>query len=144
MPIGEKLLIAAMAGQTFLAFAILILMGRERVPRVLRGEIAMADIAVDRSAYPLRARLLSNSFDNQFQLPVLFYVAGQLFIHFGTVGWVEIALGWIFVASRIIHAFIHVTSNDVPTRFAAYSAGLAVLALFWLWLLVRLLLLPSI
>jgi hypothetical protein len=144
VPLTEKLLILAIAAQIFLAFAILILMGRERVPRVLRGEIAMADIAVDRSAYPLRARLLSNSLDNQFQLPVLFYVAGLLFIHFGAVGWVEIALGWIFVASRIIHALIHVTTNDVPTRFAAYSVGLAVLAFFWLWLLVRLLLLPSI
>jgi hypothetical protein len=144
VPLTEKLLILAIAAQVFLTLTVLVLMGRERVPRVLRGEIAMADIAVDRSAYPLRARLLSNSFDNQFQLPVLFYSAGLLFIYFGAVGWVEVALGWIFVASRIIHAVIHVTTNDVPTRFAAYSAGLAVLALFWLWLLVRLLLLPSI
>ncbi|MBJ3785318.1 MAPEG family protein [Devosia sediminis] len=143
MPLVDKLLILAIGAQVFLAIAILVLMGRERVPRVMSGEIPVADIAVERSGYPLKARLLSNSFDNQFQLPVLFFVGALLLLQLGFVSWVDVLLAWLFVALRIAHAAIHVTSNDVPRRFAAYSAGLAVLTLFWLWLLIRILLVPS-
>ncbi|NGP18943.1 MAPEG family protein [Devosia aurantiaca] len=144
MPLVDKLLILAMGAQVLLTVAILVLMGRERVPRVMSGEIDVADIAVERTAYPLKARLLSNSFDNQFQLPMLFFVAALLALQTGLVGWVEVVLAVLFVALRYVHAVIHVTTNRVHRRFAAYSAGLAVLAVFWLWLLFRILSLPSI
>jgi hypothetical protein len=140
MPLVDKLLILAMAVQAFLAMGLVFWLGMERVPRVARGEIRIADIAVERSAYPLKARLLSNSFDNQFQLPVLFFVGALIVLQLGLVTWVEVVLAWLFVAMRIAHAAIHVTSNRVFRRFAAYTAGLAVLAIFWLWLVIRVLL----
>lgn len=144
MTLTAKLFILAIAGQVFLTMAILVLMGRERVPRVMSGEIPMASVAVDRDAYPLKARLLSNNFDNQFQLPVLFYVGALLAFNISP-GWLEVTLAWVFVVTRYVHAYIHVTHNRVTQRFAAYSAGLAVLAVFWLWLVVRLVILaPSI
>ena len=144
MPLLDKLLALAMAAQVLLTLGLLIWMGRERVPRVMRGEIRVADIAVDKSAYPLKARLLSNSFDNQFQLPLLFFVGALAALHFGLLDWFIVGLAWLFVALRYVHAAIHVTTNRVYRRFAAYTAGLAVLALFWLWLVFRLLLAPSI
>ena len=145
MPFTTRLLIVAISAQVLLTLAILILMGRERVPRIMSGEIAMADIAVERSAYPLQARLLSNNFDNQFQLPVLFYVAALLALWSGTVGWVEVVFAWAFVALRCVHAAIHTTSNSLLPRFSAYTAGMVVLIVLWLWLVVRLVILaPSI
>ena len=145
MPLTAKLLILAMAAQVLLTLVILVLMGRERVPRIMSGEIRMADVAVERTAYPLRARLLSNNFDNQFQLPVLFYVAVMLVLWTGSVGWVELILAWLFVALRYVHAAIHVTTNTLLQRFAVYTAGLAVLAALWLLLVFRLVILaPSI
>ena len=144
MPLLDKLLALAMAAQVLLTLGLLIWMGRERVPRVMRGEIRVADIAVDKSAYPLKARLLSNSFDNQFQLPLLFFVGALAALHFGLLDWSIVGLAWLFVALRYVHAAIHVTTNRVYRRFTAYVAGLAVLALFWLWLVLRLLLVPSV
>ena len=138
MPLIDKLLVLAMAAQVFLAMAILVLMGLERVPRVMSGEIPLKDIAVDRDAYPLKARLLSNNFDNQFQLPVLFYVAALLSLWSGGANWLEVGLAWLFVALRYLHAFIHVTTNRLEQRFAVYTTGLAVLAVLWLLLLLRL------
>ena len=144
MTLLDKLLILAIAAQVLLTLGVLVLMGRERVPRVMSGEIKVDDIAVSREAYPLKARLLSNNFDNQFQLPVLFYVAALLAL-WSHVGWVEVILAWVFVVSRFVHAAIHVTSNRVHRRFAAYTFGMAVLSLLWLWLVVRLVILaPSI
>lgn len=145
MPLIDKLLILAVAAQVLLTLGILIWMGFERVPRVARGEIAIKDIAVEREAYPLQARLLSNSFDNQFQLPVLFYVAALIALWSGGAGWVELALVWLFVVLRYVHAGVHVTTNRVYRRFAVYCAGLVVLALLWLWLVLRIVILaPSI
>jgi hypothetical protein len=145
MALVDKLLILAIAAQVLLTLGIVVWMGFERVPRVARGEIAVKDIAVDGQAYPLRARLLSNSFDNQFQLPVLFYVAALLLLWSGGAGWVELALAWLFVALRYGHAAVHVTTNRVYRRFFIYTAGLVVLGLLWLWLVVRLIILaPSI
>ncbi|OYX12395.1 MAG: hypothetical protein B7Z15_10000 [Rhizobiales bacterium 32-66-8] len=140
MPLVAKFLILSIAAQVFLTLAILILMGLERVPRVMSGEIPFKDIAVDRDAYPLRARLLSNNFDNQFQLPVLFYVAALLALWSGGSNWLEVACAWLFVALRYAHAIIHVTTNRLDQRFAVYTTGLAVLAVLWLLLLLRLLL----
>jgi hypothetical protein len=140
MPLNAKLLVLAIAAQVLLTLVILVLMGRERVPRVLSGEIKVADIAVEKTAYPLRARLLSNNFDNQFQLPVLFYIAALLALWAGVPNLFEVALAALFVASRYVHAAIHVTTNNVQQRFAAYGLGLAVLAIFWLVLVFRILL----
>jgi len=137
MPLVAKLLILAIGAQAFLTMAILVLMGRERVPRVMSGEIPMAEVAVERSAYPLRARLLSNNFDNQFQLPVLFYVAALLALMLGGVTWLETIAAWLFVVLRLAHAVVHVTTNILLQRFALYSAGLAVLAILWLMVLFR-------
>lgn len=142
MPLTAKLLILSIAAQVLLTIGILLLMGRERVPRVMSGEIRWQDIAVDRSAYPLRARLLSNSFDNQFQLPVLFYVVALLALWSGSIGWVEVILAWLFVILRYVHAAIHTTSNSLLPRFSAYTAGMVVLCVFWVWVVGRVLLLP--
>lgn len=139
MPFVEKLLMLAMAAQVVLTLGLLFWLGRERVPRVMRGEISMADIAVERTAYPLKARLLSNSLDNQFQLPVLFFVGALMALYLGAVGWVETILALVFVALRYVHAAIHVTTNNVGQRFVAYTLGLAVLCFFWLWLIARIL-----
>jgi len=145
LPLSAKLLILAIAAQVLLTMAILVLMGRERVPRVISGEIPMSEIAVERTAYPLKARVLSNNFDNQFQLPVLFYVAALLALFAAVPGWIEVVLAWLFVGLRYVHAVIHVTNNNVLHRFAAYTAGLVVLAVLWLWLVLRLVVLaPSI
>jgi hypothetical protein len=145
MTLADKMLILAMAAQVALTLGILVWMGFERVPRVMRGEIAVADIAVERDAYPLRARLLSNNFDNQFQLPVLFYVAVLLMLWTGGAGWLEALLAWLFVGFRYLHAGVHVSTNRVHRRFAVYTAGLVVLALLWLWLVLNLVILaPSV
>jgi hypothetical protein len=143
VPLTEKLVVLAMAFQAFLAIGLVFWLGFERVPRVMSGEIRVADIAIDRTAYPLKARLLSNSFDNQFQLPVLMFVGALLLLLLGMAEWVDVVLVWLFVGLRFVHAAIHVTSNRVHRRFIVYTAGLAVLTLFWLWLILRILLLPS-
>ena len=51
-----------------------------------------------------------------------------------------VVMAWIFVLLRIGHAYIHTTSNHVPTRFRIFAAGVLVLLLMWIIFAVRILL----
>jgi hypothetical protein len=43
-----------------------------------------------------------------------------------------IALAWVFVLTRGIHAIIHIGFNHVPLRFAAFFAGSITLGVLWI------------
>lgn len=107
------------------------------IPLVAAGKVRSGDIALSRDPWPTREKQISNAFDNQFQLPVLFYLACGFSILM-QVGFADVILAWAFVASRYAHALIFVTTNDVPKRFFAFSIGFFVLLAFWLLLLFRL------
>ena len=132
-------LIAAILAQGALALGLLWYLGTIRIPMVMKGEVRIDDIALERKAWPKREWQASNAFDNQFQLPVLFYVGALLALYFGP-GVVEVALAWAFVVTRYVHAYVHVTDNHVVRRFTAYFIGLLPLCVFWLDLAVRLVL----
>jgi len=130
-------LIAAMLAQGALALGLLWYLGTIRVPMIMRGEVKIRDMALSREPWPEREKKVSNAFDNQFQLPVLFYVGCIVALFLGPT-WFDLVLAWAFVVTRYAHAFIHVTDNHVIRRFWAYTAGLAILTLFWLVLIVQL------
>ena len=130
-------LIAAVLLQGALALVLLWLLGTIRVPLVQAGRIKTADVALSRDPWPVRGKQVANAFDNQFQLPLLFYVAAGLALFFGPT-LLEVVLGWLFVLSRIIHAAIFVSDNHVIRRFSAYTFGFAVLGVFWIDLVIRL------
>ena len=80
---------------------------------------------------PLTAR---HNFRNQFETPVLFYAAVLTALVTGAGDIVVLALAWIFVASRLAHAWIHLTTNKVLHRFSAFCVGLVALIFMWIWL----------
>ena len=133
---------AAMLAPVFvhvvLVIALVILTGRGRVAAVKAGEVKLKDIALDGSRWPERLRKPANNYQNQFELPVLFYAVVTLIIATGLADEISLALAWAFVASRLVHSFIHIGTNDVVHRLFAFGAGLAVLAAMWLWLALRL------
>ena len=132
-------LIAAALLQGALALVLLWILGAIRVPLVVSGKMPVSQIALSREPWPEHEKRVSNAFDNQFQLPLLFYVASGLTLYFGT-GWIEVALAWLFVLSRIVHAVIFATRNRVYWRFFAYTFGYGLLVLWWIDLVVRLVL----
>jgi hypothetical protein len=123
-----------------LTFVLMFWLGVERVAVVRRRDVHIRDIALRQPNWPLRATQVSNAFDNQFQLPLLFYVLVILAIFTGRASPVFVVLAWLFVAARIGHAVIHVTHNNVPRRFWWYAAGAITLALMWLIFAIQVLL----
>lgn len=126
--------------QVALTFALLFWLGPARVGALRRGEVKLKDIALGQSAWPQPITQISRSYQNQFELPVLFYVLVLIALVTRKAD-IWLATGaWLFVISRLVHAFIHVTSNVVQARFQAYVVGAFTLVAMWLWLAVRVLL----
>lgn len=132
-------ILAPVLVQVALTFVLGLWTASLRVRALRRGELAMADIALGQPAWPAPVMQVGNAFQNQFQLPVLFYVLVALAILTRKADTLFVVLSWMFVATRFVHAFIHTGGNDVPTRFAAFLAGVLLLLIMWVVFAVRLL-----
>jgi hypothetical protein len=73
----------------------------------------------------------ARNYMNLLELPVLFYVVCLLMLATGKFDPVQVSLAWLFVATRYVHAFIHIGFNYVPLRFTAYFTGVLTLAVIW-------------
>jgi hypothetical protein len=76
---------------------------------------------------------------NQFELPVLFHVVCLALFATNGVSYIAVTLAWLFVLARYMHAFVHVTSNDLRYRSPAFAAGFVILVVLWGWFSLHLL-----
>lgn len=125
--------------QVGLTFALLMWMGAARTAALRSRVITFKDIALGQSNWPARAIQIGNCFNNQFQVPVLFYVLIALALPLRQADLVIVLLSWVFVVTRFVHAGIFVTSNDVRQRSLAWFAGVLVLLAMWLYMALKLL-----
>jgi hypothetical protein len=125
--------------QVALTFALLFWMARVRTASVRSGETKIRDIALRQHAWPTRVTQISNSYDSQFQMPLLFYVVVILVALTKTADTIFVVLEWVFVVARLAHACIHTTSNHVPTRFRVFAVGVFVLLVMWIYFAAKIL-----
>ena len=129
--------------QIALTFALLVWMGRTRFAAVRAGEVTDREGALlGRPVWPPRAMQAANAFSNQFELPVLFYALVALALVTRKIDLLFVAMAWLFVLSRLVHAFIHVGSNELRFRFGAYLAGALLLLIMWIVFALRILFAP--
>lgn len=108
-------------------------MGYERNRVVYSREVKIKDIALTKENWPEQAKKVSNAYHNQYELPVLFYVLTAFALITKKADLIFLVLSWVFVISRLVHAYIHTTSNRVSRRFFAYLVGLVVLTIMWIY-----------
>ena len=73
----------------------------------------------------------ARTFMNLLEVPVLFYVVCILMLQTGTWDGTQVALAWLFVALRALHAAVYIGINVVPLRLATYLMGCITLAVIW-------------
>ncbi len=117
--------------QVALTFVLLFRMGRSRLAHLRTGEVQVRDIALGERNWPKRILQLQNSYQNQFELPVLFYALVALALITRKADLVFVVIAWLFVASRLVHAYIHTTSNKIAWRFQSFVVGVLILAAMW-------------
>ncbi len=126
--------------QVALTFVLLFWMGRSRLGAIKRKETRIADVALGQPNWPTKVQQISNCYANQYQLPILFYVLTTLAIITRDADLLFVVLAWAFVLTRLLHAYIHTGTNNVPRRFYAFLAGAIVLLAMWIIFTVRILL----
>jgi len=125
--------------EVVLTFVLLFWLAPLRRGAFKSGTVRENDIALGQKAWPQHVQQIANCFDNQFQLPMLFYVLTILAIITRHADLLFVVMAWIFVLARLAHAFVHTTSNRVLVRGGLYGVGAFTLAIMWLIFIVRIL-----
>lgn len=122
----------AMAMMVLLTFIVGLIAARTRFANVRSGEVTVRYFKLMQGQdVPERVIVTSRSFNNMFEVPVLFYVACTLSISLGVVGPSGLLLAWLFVALRYAHACIHLTSNGLLQRMLVFWASFVCVLLLW-------------
>ncbi len=131
--INQELILWPLAVQVFLTLFIFVRLNVVKARVRAAGEADLSGTALNNDAWPDEVRKVSNNIENQFQIPVLFYVIVLTLFVVGSVDVFAVGVAWLFVASRFVHATIHTGSNHVPHRRPVFKFGvLLVLVLFGL------------
>lgn len=75
--------------------------------------------------------------NNQFEVPVLFYVVATLYISLGLESSLANIIAWAFVISRYIHSYIHLTYNHIIHRMVAFWVAFVCVIALWVNLMIK-------
>lgn len=134
---NQALIFWPLLAQVALTYAVYIELGRRRSRAVASKEAGISHFR-SRAPEPPASAAASANVMNQFELPVLFYAACLASHAIGAVDGLILVLAWVFVASRVVHAFVHLGSNRIRYRFAAFGTGFTTLGLIWVLFALRL------
>jgi hypothetical protein len=125
--------------QVGLTFFLMFWMGLRRREALNSGAVKPSDIALRQPNWPPRTLQVANCFHNQLELPMLFYVLVAFILITSTNSLIFVILAWIFVLSRLVHAYIHTRANDVRQRSVAIGVGAIALVVMWVIFAIRIL-----
>ena len=119
--------------QLLIPILVLLLNGKRKSADVKSGNFDREKAAMNNEAWSKPVVLTSKSLANQFQLPVIFYVLCLVLASIDAVTMTILVVAWIFVVTRYVHAYVHVSTNYVPVRMRVFLLGaLSLVVLFGL------------
>jgi hypothetical protein len=126
-------MIYSMFAMVLLTLSVAAYLLKLRVDAVKKGEVRLSVFRLLNSPdIPANIQQASRNYSNLFEIPLLFYCAAilGLILHIDTP--LMIILSWLFVASRAVHSWIHITSNNVIRRLQAFMAGNVCILIMWI------------
>jgi hypothetical protein len=137
MPVSSLLLPVFV--QVALTFFILVWASRLRVQALGSGAVRADDVALREPNWPKRALQVANCYQNELELPMLFYAVVAFILITSTNSLIFVVLAWVFVLSRLARAYVHIGSNVLRLRGAAFGIGILALMAMWLIFAIRIL-----
>jgi hypothetical protein len=131
-------MIIAMSAMVFLTAVIGLMTLMARINHARSGKINPDYFKLmDGYEVPESIAVTTRAFNNQFEIPLLFYVITVLYLFlmpYDTLGFV---LAWLFVFSRYVHAYIHLTYNHIIHRLVAFLFGFICVIIMWINMLMN-------
>jgi hypothetical protein len=125
--------------QVLLTLVVMYTLAGRRFAAVRAGDVR-GPVALREPNWPLRARQAEYNYQNQFELPVLFYVLTILSIMTHHADFLFVLLAWVFVTLRVLHATVHLTSNKLGFRGPLFISSAIVLTIMWIVFMIRIVL----
>lgn len=132
----QSAIIWPMIAHAALIYFIYFLISKRRIEAVKAGRARASQFRENRDE-PDESLFVRNNLANQFELPVLFYPCCLALYVTGGVGLFVVILAWLFVATRYIHAWIHITTNRIRHRRPMFFLGYLLLGVMWIALAVQ-------
>ncbi len=120
-----------MFAMVIVTFVVAIHLFRLRVKAVKAGDVRLSQFRLNTGETPDAMAQAARNYANLFEVPMLFYTAGAIAIALGIQVPAMIITAWIFVLARILHSWIHLTSNNVIHRMRAYMLGNICVLVIW-------------
>jgi hypothetical protein len=126
-------LLFPMLALVLLTFGVATMLFRARVRSVREGHVAVSYFRLlQGSPEPEYLAKPTRHFTNLFEAPTLFYAGCLAAMVTGVGGLVPLLLAWGYVAARVVHAYVHLSSNRVRHRLRAYFIGWLLLLALWI------------
>ncbi|TGS15089.1 hypothetical protein EN852_012490 [Mesorhizobium sp. M2E.F.Ca.ET.209.01.1.1] len=127
-----------MLAHVLLVYIVYLVMLKRRYTAVKSGEVRVSQYKL-RSTEPASSVTVANNLINQFELPVLFHVLCLALFVTNGVNYLTLALMWLFIVTRYVHAWVHLNGNHVPRRTSVFFLGAGILLIAWTWFALHLL-----
>jgi hypothetical protein len=134
-----QMILAPLFVQVLLTLVVAYMLAGNRARAVKRDELA-GPVSLREANWPVYVRQFEYNYQNQFELPVLFYLLTVLAIITRHADLFFVLMAWVFVTLRVIHAIVHLTNNVMRLRGAFFVAGAIVLTIMWIVFIVRIML----
>ena len=134
---NQNMIILPVFVQVLLMFAVLVVMGSRRRTALVSKSIRLKDIALGQDVWPEDATKAANNYKNQFEIPVLFFAACAFALITKSVDFWMMFWAIVFVASRVVHAAIHLGANPVMPRAYAFLVSVIAVMVMWITIFVR-------
>lgn len=126
-------LIYPMFAMVLLTATVLTILFRRRSRAVREGAVSSRYFRLYQGdSEPEASAPAARHFANLFEAPVLFYAACLAAMVAGMGDLITLTLAWLYVLARVIHAGIHLSSNRLRRRIAAYASSWLVLLALWI------------
>lgn len=74
---------------------------------------------------------VTQHYENLFETPILYYLVVVLVIVLNVNDTVYVGLSWVYLLTRLVHAYIHTISNRLKYRKYSFMASSLILVILW-------------
>ncbi len=132
----DRYLQMAMAFYYFYILLILFGMFLVRKTAIQNNEVDMSHFKSYSGNTTEKLMIFQNHYNNQFQIPMVFFVVCLLTMQQHKTTSLTLILATLFITSRMIHSFIHLTSNHIIYRTLSYFSGVIIVGVMFIILLI--------
>lgn len=127
----DKALLYPLFAQVFLTFVIGLLTFKARTSAFKNQQVMPSYFKHNRGKAPEKMLRWGDNYQNQFELPILFYTLIALVLITKIDCTLLVVGAWLFVFSRLVHSYVHITNNHILYRLRSFMAGFIILLFMW-------------